>query len=50
MGEERAADTAEIIAVMADPTASYWLKQALAPRSIAMHSTRSGMRSCWPGC
>jgi hypothetical protein len=30
MGEERAADTAEIIAVMADPTASYWLKQALA--------------------
>jgi hypothetical protein len=30
MVAQRAADTAEIIAVMADPAASYWLKQALA--------------------
>jgi hypothetical protein len=30
MGAERPTDTAEIIAVIADPAASYWLKQALA--------------------
>ena len=30
MAGERPAETAEIIAVMVDPSASYWLKQSLA--------------------